>query len=98
MTKATHPGPVSSAHTGGVIVRALSIDKYAYALMQEMAPTRKSYGNFLSAVIKFIFVAFVLFIAVKGINKMKKAEAPAAPAATPEDIQLLREIRDSLKK
>ena len=35
----------------GVIVRALSIDKYAYALMQEMAPTRKSYGNFLSALI-----------------------------------------------
>jgi len=56
------------------------------------------YGNFLSAVIKFIFIAFVLFIAVKGINKMKKEEAPEAPAATPEDIQLLREIRDSLKK
>lgn len=56
------------------------------------------YGSFLSAVIKFIFVAFVLFMAVKGINKMKKVEAPAAPAATPEDIQLLREIRDALKK
>ena len=56
------------------------------------------YGSFLSAVIKFIFVAFVLFMAVKGINKMKKVEAPTAPAPTPEDIQLLREIRDALKK
>jgi large conductance mechanosensitive channel len=56
------------------------------------------YGSFLSAVIKFIFVAFVLFIMVKGINGIKKAEAPPAPAATPEDITLLREIRDALKK
>lgn len=56
------------------------------------------YGSFLSSVIKFIFVAFVLFLMVKGINKMKKKEAPAAAPATPEDIVLLREIRDALKK
>ncbi|MEN9547841.1 MAG: hypothetical protein RIR12_432 [Bacteroidota bacterium] len=55
------------------------------------------YGKFLAAVIKFIFVAFVLFLMVKGINKMKKKEE-AAPATTPEDITLLREIRDALKK
>lgn len=57
-------------------------------------------GLFLQAVIDFILIAFVLFLMVKAINSMKKkeAEAPAAPPATPEDIQLLREIRDSLKK
>jgi large conductance mechanosensitive channel len=54
-------------------------------------------GKFLSAVIKFLIVAFILFLIVKGINRFKKKEE-AAPAATPEDIILLREIRDALKK
>lgn len=57
------------------------------------------YGSFLSNVISFIIIAFVLFLIIKGINATKKKEeAPAAPPATPEDIQLLREIRDALKK
>ncbi len=55
------------------------------------------YGNFLSAIIKFIVIAFVLFLLLRGLNKIIKKKA-AAPAATPEDILLLREIRDSLKK
>jgi large conductance mechanosensitive channel len=55
------------------------------------------YGNFLSAIIKFIVIAFVLFLLLKGMTSiMKKKEAAAAP--TPEDIILLREIRDALKK
>jgi len=54
------------------------------------------YGNFLAAIIKFIVIAFVLFLFVKGMNKMiKKKEAAAAP--TPEEVVLLREIRDTLK-
>ncbi|MFM8914025.1 MAG: large conductance mechanosensitive channel protein MscL [Flammeovirgaceae bacterium] len=58
------------------------------------------YGNFLSAVINFIIVAFVLFLLIKGMNatKKKEEEAPAAPAPPPADIQLLTEIRDLLKK
>jgi large conductance mechanosensitive channel len=56
------------------------------------------YGKFLSAVIKFIIIAFILFLIVKGMNKLKKKEAPAGPAPTPEDVLLLREIRDALKK
>ena len=58
------------------------------------------YGNFLSAVINFIIVAFVLFLLIKGMNATKKKEeaAPAAPAPPPADIQLLTEIRDLLKK
>jgi large conductance mechanosensitive channel len=55
------------------------------------------YGNFLSAIIKFIVIAFVLFLLLKGMNSMmKKKEVAAAPTA--EEILLLREIRDALKK
>ena len=58
------------------------------------------YGVFLSNTISFLVVAFVLFLLIKGFNSMKKkaAEAPATPAAPSEDIVLLREIRDALKK
>jgi len=57
------------------------------------------YGTFLTNVIDFIIVAFVMFLVVKGVNKMKKKEepAPAAPAG-PTELDLLTEIRDSLKK
>ena len=56
------------------------------------------WGSFLTSVIDFIIVAFVMFMIIKGINALKKKEPPTPPAATPEDILLLREIRDSLKK
>lgn len=57
-------------------------------------------GKFLSAILNFLIVAFILFLIVKGINRFKRKEeaAPSAPAVTPEDIILLREIRDELKK
>lgn len=54
-------------------------------------------GVFLQAVIDFILVAFVLFMIIKAINSRKKKEE-AAPAPPAEDIVLLREIRDALKK
>lgn len=59
-----------------------------------------TYGNFLTILINFIILAWVVFLMVKMLNRMRrtKEEAPAAPAPTPEDIQLLREIRDELKK
>ena len=57
-----------------------------------------AYGNFITIALNFIILAFIIFMMVKQINRLK-AEAPAAPApATPEDVVLLREIRDSLKK
>lgn len=56
------------------------------------------WGSFLTSVIDFVIVAFVMFMIIKGINALKKKEPPTPPAATPEDILLLREIRDSLKK
>ena len=57
------------------------------------------YGDFLTNLIDFIIVAFVMFMIIKGINRMKKKEepAPAAPAG-PSEIDLLKEIRDALKK
>lgn len=54
-------------------------------------------GVFLQAVINFILIAFVLFLVIKAMNSLKKKEEAAAPV-TPEDIALLREIRDALKK
>jgi large conductance mechanosensitive channel len=57
-------------------------------------------GKFLQAVIDFILIAFVLFLIIKIMNRAmrKKEVAPAAPAPPPEEIVLLREIRDSLRK
>jgi large conductance mechanosensitive channel len=54
-------------------------------------------GVFLSSALNFLIVAFILFLIVKTINRFKKKEE-AAPAVTPEEIILLREIRDALKK
>lgn len=56
-----------------------------------------AYGNFLTVALNFLILAFIIFIMVKQINRLKH-EAPKTPEATPEDIVLLREIRDSLKK
>ena len=59
-----------------------------------------AYGNFITVAVNFAILAFIIFMMVKQINRLKK-EAPAAPVAapvTPEDVVLLREIRDSLKK
>lgn len=59
-----------------------------------------AYGNFITVAVNFIILAFIIFMMIKQVNRLKR-EAPAAPAevpATPEDIQLLREIRDSLNR
>ena len=59
-----------------------------------------AYGNFITIVVNFAILAFIVFLMVKQMNRIKKeAPAPApAPVATPEDILLLRQIRDSLNK
>ncbi|HQQ70736.1 MAG TPA: large conductance mechanosensitive channel protein MscL [Alicycliphilus sp.] len=59
-----------------------------------------AYGNFITVAVNFIILAFIIFMMVKQFNRLRR-EAPAAPApepVTPEDIVLLREIRDSLKR
>lgn len=57
-----------------------------------------AYGNFITILINFIILAWIIFMMVKAMNSMKKAEPAPAPAPTPEEVVLLREIRDSLKK
>ena len=56
-----------------------------------------NYGLFINAIINFVIVAFALFLLIRQINKLA-APKPAEAAPTPEDVLLLREIRDSLKK
>lgn len=61
-----------------------------------------AYGNFVTVALNFLILAFIIFMMVRQMNRLmarQEAEnaAPAAPAPTPEDIVLLREIRDSLK-
>ena len=57
-----------------------------------------NYGLFINTVISFLIVAFAVFLLIRAMNKLNAAEAPPAPPATPEDIVLLREIRDALKR
>lgn len=57
-----------------------------------------AYGQFITVMVNFVILAFIIFMMVRQINKLKKETPPAAPAAPAEDVVLLREIRDSLKK
>jgi large conductance mechanosensitive channel len=69
-----------------------------YAALKAAGVPMLAYGNFLTIVINFVILAFVIFMLVKQMNRLKRAEPPAPPAPTAEEVLLLREIRDSLKK
>lgn len=97
--------PVIGAVTGG-----LDFSNYFLPLSNAVTATTLdaareqgavfAYGKFITAVLKFIIVAWVLFMVIKAMNTMKRKQeaAPAAPAEPPADIKLLTEIRDLLKK
>lgn len=57
-----------------------------------------AYGNFITVAVNFAILAFIIFLMIKQVNRMKRAQPAAAPAAPAEDIVLLREIRDSLRR
>ena len=59
-----------------------------------------AYGSFLTILVNFVILAFIIFMMIKQMNRLRtpEAAAPEAAPATPEDVMLLREIRDSLKK
>jgi large conductance mechanosensitive channel len=57
-----------------------------------------AYGNFITVAINFVILAFIIFLMVKQINRLKSQTPPAPPAAPPEDVVLLREIRDALTR
>ena len=67
---------------------------------KEIPAVMLGYGDFINTVVQFVIVAFAIFMLVKVINRLsrKKEEAPAAPAEPSEEVLLLREIRDSLKR
>lgn len=70
------------------------------AALQKAGVPVLAWGSFVTVALNFAILAFVIFIMIKQINRLKKqgAPAPAPEPATPEDIVLLREIRDSLRK
>jgi len=70
------------------------------AALQKAGVPVLAWGSFITVAINFAILALVIFIMIKQINRLKKQEAPAPAAepATPEDITLLREIRDALRK
>ncbi|HEX5539457.1 MAG TPA: large conductance mechanosensitive channel protein MscL [Methylophilaceae bacterium] len=65
---------------------------------QKAGAVTLNYGKFINNVVSFIIVAFAVFLLIRVINRLKTHEESAPPAATPENVLLLREIRDSLKK
>ena len=72
-----------------------------YADLSKAGVPMLAYGSFITVAINFIILAFIIFMMVRQINAMKKAQPPAPPAPpapTPEDVVLLREIRDALRK
>ncbi len=71
-----------------------------YADLSKAGVPLLAYGSFITVALNFVILAFIIFVMVKQINRMKKEAPPpaAAPAVTPEDVVLLREIRDSLRK
>ncbi len=94
--------PLVGKVTGGLDFSNYYIGLNGQAAGLPLAEAKKAgavfaYGNFITVLISFLILAFIIFMMIKQINKLKK-EAPPAPAAPPEDVLLLRQIRDSLKK
>ena len=93
----------------GKIFGGLDFSNYFIALSGQtatnLADAKKAgavfaYGNFITVALNFVILALIIFVMIKQLNRMKKAEPappPPPPAPTPEDVVLLREIRDALK-
>lgn len=91
----------------GRIVGGLDFNNYFIPLAGQTAATlveaRKAgavlaYGSFLTILLNFVILAFVIFVMVRQVNRLRRAAPPPPPAPTPEEILLLREIRDSMKR
>ncbi|HTL13718.1 MAG TPA: large-conductance mechanosensitive channel protein MscL [Thermomonas sp.] len=77
----------------GIVLKEATVD----AAGKEVPPVVLAYGELINALIQFVIVAFAIFLVVKAINRMHR-RPEAAPAAPPEEVLLLREIRDALRK
>jgi large conductance mechanosensitive channel len=91
----------------GKVFGGLDFNNYFIALAGQTATSlveaRKAgavfaYGSFITVALNFAILAFIIFLMVRQINRLKSAAPPAPPPATPEDVVLLREIRDALRK
>ncbi len=84
----------------GILLGGVDFTGWAYTLGEGEEAVVLAYGQFIQSVFDFVIIAFAVFMAIKALSRLQKKEekAEAAPAPTPEDIQLLREIRDSLRK
>jgi large conductance mechanosensitive channel len=91
----------------GLLVGGLDFSNYFIPLAGQQAATLEeakqagavlAYGSFLSVLLNFLILAFVVFLMVRQVNRLRAEAPPPAQAAPPEDVLLLREIRDSLKK
>jgi len=95
--------PLVSRVTGGLDFSNYYIGLNGQAAGLPLAEAKKAgavfaYGNFITVMFYFVILAFILFMMIKQINRLKSAAPAVAPAVTPEDVLLLREIRDSLRK
>ncbi len=95
--------PVIGVLFGGLDFSTL---KYVVRAADEAAGIEEAaikYGSFIQAIVNFLLIAVVIFLMVKGINKMRRKKEEPAPAPAPdpepsEEVKLLTEIRDALKK
>lgn len=87
----------SSFSDSKLVLRPAEVDAAGETIKEAI---ELNWGNFVQTTVDFFIIAFCIFLIIKGMNTFRKKEeaAPAAPAPTPEDIQLLREIRDELKR
>ena len=96
--------PIISRVTGGLdfSTHFIALAAIPPNVPQTLADLKKAgvpvlaWGNFLTISLNFVILAFIIFLMVKQINQLKREAPSAAPAAPPEDVVLLREIRDSL--
>jgi len=94
--------PLVGKATGGLDFSNYYIGLNGQAAGSPLVEAKKAgavfaYGNFITVVIYFIILAFIIFMMIKQVNRLKK-DAPPAPAVPTEDVLLLRQIRDSLRK
>lgn len=94
--------PITGFLTGGVdfskkVYQFQVPEAMKQALGDKAVPVEIGWGAFVQAIINFLIVAFALFMVIKAMNTLKKKEE-AAPAPPSDEVVLLREIRDALKK
>ncbi len=91
----------------GMVVGGLDFSNYFVPLAGQTATTLAdakkagavlAYGSFITVALNFVILAFIIFLMVRQMNRFRRAAPPPAPAPTPEEVVLLREIRDSLRR